>query len=250
MLKEERQQLILTALKTKGRVVAAELSQHFDVSEDTIRRDLRELAEAGQLVRVHGGGLPHSPAVAAYTERLHQAPEAKRAIASAALQLIGDQQVILMDGGTTALQVAQQLPAGLQATIITNSPLIATELARHPGVEIILVGGRVYKHSLVTIGTAAVETLRSLHTDLCLLGVCSLDPEAGITVPDLEEAYVKRAMIAGARQVVALASAEKLGTASTHCVAPITALTHLVTEASVPEEVLDAYRAAGVTIVK
>jgi DeoR/GlpR family transcriptional regulator of sugar metabolism len=134
--------------------------------------------------------------------------------------------------------------------VITNSPLIATELASHPGVEIVLVGGQVYKQSLVTIGTAAVDTLRRLHTDICLLGVCSLDPEAGITVPDLEEAYVKQAMLAGARQVVALASAEKLGTASTHFVAPITALTHLVTDDTVAEETLDGYRAAGVTIVR
>jgi DeoR/GlpR family transcriptional regulator of sugar metabolism len=250
MLKEERQQLILNTLKSNGRVVATELSQRLEVSEDTIRRDLRDLAEAGQLVRVHGGGLPASPATATYAERLHQAPEAKRAIASAALQLIKNGQVILMDGGTTTLQVAQQLPPDLQATIITNSPLIATELAPHPGIEIMLIGGTVYKHSLVTIGTAAVEALRSLHTDLCLLGVCSLDPEAGITVPDLEETFVKRAMIASARQVAALASAEKLGTAATHFVAPITALTHLVTEDSVAEEQLDAYRAAGVTILR
>ncbi len=250
MLKEERQQLILNTLKTSGRVVAAELSQRFEVSEDTIRRDLRELAEAGQLVRVHGGGLPHSPASAPYTERLHQAPEAKRAIAHAALQLIKDDQVILLDGGTTTLQVAQQLPPALRATVITNSPLIAAELAGHLGIETILVGGKVYRNSMVTIGTATVEALRGMHSDVCLLGVCSLVPEAGITVPDLEESFVKRAMIAGARQVVALASAEKLSTASTHFIAPITALTHLVTEAAVPEEQLDAYRAAGVTILK
>lgn len=250
MLKEERQRLILDALTNQGRVVAVELSLRFGVSEDTIRRDLRDLATAGQLLRVHGGGLPHSPATVSYDERLHQSPEAKAAIAQVAVQLISDRQVILLDGGTTTHQVAQHLPPGIRVTVITNSPLIVVELAHHPGIEIILIGGKVYKDSLVTTGAVAVEALRDIHTDLCMLGVCSLHPDVGITVPDLEEAHVKRAMIAGAGQVIALASAEKLDTASTYLVAPITSLTHLVTEGTVSDFILDAYRAMGVTVIK
>lgn len=250
MLKEERQQLILETLKRSGRVVASELSQRFSVSEDTVRRDLRELAEAGHLQRVHGGGLSRSPAEASYRERERHAPQAKESIARAAVRLVQNGQVIVLDGGTTTLAVAQRLPGELRATAITNSPLIAAELANHAGLEVVLIGGCLYKESMVTIGSAVVDTLRGIHADLCLLGVCSLHPELGISVPNLEESSVKRAMIAGAQQVVALADAEKLGTASTYVVAPITALTYLVTERSIPEDTLDAYRASGVTVLK
>lgn len=248
MLKEERHQLILDLLKNNGRVVATDLSRKFEISEDTIRRDLRELADAGQLVRVHGGGLPHSPASASFSERLQQAPEAKKSIARAALQLIHDGQVILIDGGTTNLLVTQQLPESLRATIITNSPMIAVEACRLTHVDVIQIGGRVYKESLVTSGAVAVQALQEMHVDLCLLGVCSLHPDLGITVPDLEEAQVKRAMLQAADQVAALASAEKLGTAATHTVAPISALMYLITDGSVSDEVLDSYRASGVTV--
>jgi DeoR/GlpR family transcriptional regulator of sugar metabolism len=249
MLKEERQQLILDLLTRNGKVVASDLSRKFKISEDTIRRDLRELADAGQLLRVHGGGMPHSPASAPFVERLQQAPAAKKNIAHTALQLVHDGQVILVDGGTTNLSVTQQLPVNLQATVITNSPLIAVEAARLPRVEVIQIGGRVYKDSLVTSGAVTVEAIRGIHVDLCLLGVCSLHPDLGVTVPDLEEAQVKQAMITAADRVAALASAEKLGTAATHIVAPISALTYLITDASVTDEVLDSYRASGVTVL-
>jgi DeoR/GlpR family transcriptional regulator of sugar metabolism len=250
MLTAERRQRILVVLRRDGKVHAGELSLALEVSEDTIRRDLRELAEVGLLQRVHGGALPSSPAAASYAARQQQAPSAKAAIAQAAVRQVRDGQVIILDGGTTALQVAQRLPLDLRATIITNSPPIAVALDEHPSVEVIVVGGRLYKQSLVTVGAVAVEALRAMRADLCMLGVCSLHPEAGISVPDLEESYVKRAMIAGAAEVVALASAEKLGTAAAYVVGPIGELTHLVTERGVSADILAPYRAAGVTVVQ
>jgi DeoR/GlpR family transcriptional regulator of sugar metabolism len=249
MLTAERRQHILATLRRDGKVLASELSAALGVSEDTIRRDLRELAEADLLQRVHGGALPHSPAVASFAARQGQAPAAKQAIARAAAQLVRDGQVIILDGGTTTLQVAQLLPVDLRATVVTNSPPIAIALAEHPQVEVVIVGGRLYKHSLVAIGAGAVETLRAIRADICMLGVCSLHPHDGISVPDLEEAHVKRAMIAGAAEVVALASAEKLGTAAQYIVGPIGDLTHIVTEREIPGEVLAAYQAQGITLI-
>jgi DeoR/GlpR family transcriptional regulator of sugar metabolism len=249
MLSAERRQHILSALQRDGKVLASELSAALHVSEDTIRRDLRELADAGLLQRVHGGALPSSPAAASYAVRQRQSSSAKAEIAQVASQLVRNGQVIILDGGTTTLQVAQRLPADLHATVITNSPPIAVALAEHPNVEVIIIGGRLYKASLVAIGAVVVETLRSIRADLCMLGVCSLHPEVGISVPDLEEAHVKRAMISGAAEVVALASAEKLGTASPYVVGPLSELTHLVTERSVPGETLAPYRALGITVV-
>lgn len=250
MLTAERQQYILATLQRQGKVVASELSTALEVSEDTIRRDLRKLAEAGLLQRVHGGALPSSPAAASYSARQAQSPSAKAAIAQAAAQLVNKGQVIILDGGTTTLQVAQRLPTDLQATVVTNSPPIAVALANHPQIEVLLIGGRLDKASLVSIGAVTIEGFRTIRADLCMLGICSLHPEVGITVPDLEEAYVKRAMIASAAEVVALASAEKLGTATTYTVGPLTELTHLVTEPSVSDELLEPYRALGITIVR
>lgn len=250
MLKDERQQLILDSLRKNGRVLANELSQQFDVSEDTIRRDLRELAEAGQLQRVHGGGLPHSPAAVAYRDRVGKASEAKESIARVAVKLVQPGQVIFLDGGTTTLAVARQVPPGLRATVITNSPIIAAELAGHDVIEIVLIGGRIYKESVVTTGSTAVEFLRAVRADLCMLGVCSLHPDVGITTPDLEEAVMKRTMIEVSSRVAALADLEKLNTVSTHIVAPITALTYLVTEPHISDDALDVYRMAGVTVLK
>ena len=249
MLTVERRQYILELLRRDGKVIATELSATLNVSEDTIRRDLRELAEAGQLQRVHGGALPRSPAAASFAARQRQAPTAKAAIAQVAAKLIRDGQVIILDGGTTTLQVAQRLPLDLRATVVTNSPPIAVALADHSAVEVVVIGGRFYKHSLVAVGAAAVEALRAIRADLCMLGVCSLHPEVGISVPDLEESYVKRAMIAGAAEVVALASAEKLGTAAPYVVGPLDDLTHIVTERALSEEALAPYRKLGITLL-
>jgi DeoR/GlpR family transcriptional regulator of sugar metabolism len=155
-----------------------------------------------------------------------------------------------MDGGTTTLQVAKYLPRDLRATIITNSPPIAMALVDHPAIDVFMVGGQFYKHSLVLVGVEAVEALRSVRADLCLLGICSLHPEVGISVPEREELYTKRAMIASSAEVVALASAEKLYTVAPYIVGPLKDLTHLITESSVSQEQLAPYSQVGITILQ
>src|SRR2546425_1658955 len=142
MLTAERRRSIMQTLQREGKVHATELSRSLHVSEDTIRRDLRELAAAGQLQRVHGGALPRSPASASFTVRQQQAAEAKAAIAQAAVELIRQDQVIILDGGTTSLQVAQHLPYNLRATVITHSPPVALALAEYPEIEIVVIGGK------------------------------------------------------------------------------------------------------------
>jgi DeoR/GlpR family transcriptional regulator of sugar metabolism len=250
MLTAERRRSIMQTLQLDGKVLASALSKSLSVSEDTIRRDLRELAAAGLLQRVHGGALPRSPAAASFSMRQQQATGTKVAIAQAALQLIRQNQVIILDGGTTPLQVAQHLPHDLRATVITHSPPIAQALAEYSAIEVIVVGGKLYRHAMVTVGAAAVEAFHNIRADLCFLGIYSLHPDIGISTIDLEECYVKRAMIASAAEVVALTSSEKLGTASPYIIGPLSELTHLVTERSVAEEVLAPYRALGITIVR
>lgn len=249
MLTAERRQYILEALRRDGKVHASALAEALAVSEDTIRRDLRELADAGLIQRVHGGALPTSGPYLSYSARQEQDVAGKDAIGRAAAQLLRTGQIVILDGGTTTLRVAQHLPADLRATVVTNSPPIAVVLAEHPGVEVVLVGGRLYKDQQVAVGAAAVQTLQMIRADICLLGVCSVHPEVGISVDDLEEAYVKRAMMAASAEVVALATPEKLGTAAPFVVGPIGELTRLITESGTPEHLLAPYRGKGIHVV-
>ena len=249
MLAEERRHQILDRLRRDGKVVAAELTSSLQVSPDTVRRDLAELADAGLLRRVHGGALPPTVGAQAYAVRSGQATEAKAAIAQATSRLLRSGQVILLDSGTTTLEVARHLPHDLHATVITNSPPIAVALAEHPTIEVNVLGGMLDKDARALVGAATIEALRSVRADVLVLGVCSLHPDVGITVAALEESYVKRAMIANAAEVVAVSSADKLGSAGPYVVGPLDELTHLVTEDSVPSAQLAPYRALGIDVV-
>jgi len=250
MLKEERQQYLLDTLRRDGKVVAVEISAALNVSEDTIRRDLNELAEAGLLRRVHGGAVVKALTETAYSSRNQQHTEAKSSIAEAAAQLAQDGQVILLDCGTTTTRLAQLFPRDLRATVITNSPPAVMALAEHPFLEVILLGGTLNKATLATIGAETAAALSRFRADICFLGVNGLHIDAGITDFSYEEVQLKRIMIENSASVVALGSADKLGTVAPFVLAPISSLTHLVTESSVAESELQPYIDLGITVIK
>lgn len=250
MLTAERRQVILERLRQDGKVLSSQLSIDFGVSEDTIRRDLRDMADAGLLHRVHGGALAKSPTAYSYTNRQNQAAQAKEEVAKAAANLVRDGQVVILDSGTTTFLLAQFLPLDLRATIITNSPPIATALAKHTQVEVIMLGGRLIKDLQVVVGAETIAALKQFRVDRCFIGIAGLHPEVGITVYDYEESHVKRTMIATASEIIAVASSEKLGTVAPYVIGQISDLTHLVTESTVSEQVLASYRMFGLTIVQ
>lgn len=229
-------------------MLASDLADEFRVSQDTVRRDLRELDEAGALRRVHGGALPPRGDTSPLPVRARRATEAKASIARRAAQIVSDGDVVVLDGGTTTLELARALPPNLSATVVTNSLPIALALAEHPRIEPIVVGGNVRARSLVTVGAASVASLEGIRADVLFLGVCGLHPEIGITVEDAEEREGKRAMIAGAAEVVGLADHDKLGTALPFVVAPLNAVTKLITSAK-DERVLAPYRALGIEVL-
>jgi DeoR/GlpR family transcriptional regulator of sugar metabolism len=247
MLTAERRQAILGRLERDGKVVASELVASLGVSEDTVRRDLRELADQGLLQRVHGGALPAPPPMGSFARRLEIAHEAKEALATAALPLLAGARVIVLDGGTTPLELARRLPDHFDGTVVTNSPPIAAALAGHRRAEVVLVGGRLLKEDQVAVGAAAVEALRNVRADVCVLGICSLHPEVGVTTLDHEESQVKRAMVAAAGEVIALATADKLRTASPWVVARLSDVDHLVTDGDA--ELTRPFAAAGIDVV-
>jgi DeoR/GlpR family transcriptional regulator of sugar metabolism len=250
MLTAERRQFILDMLKRDGKVVARQLSEELHLSEDTIRRDLRDLADEGLLQRVHGGALPCAPATPIFKVRQEQIFPAKLAIAQAAARIIRDGQVVILDGGSTNVQVARYLARDLHATIITNSPPLTAALEEHPYVEVVLLGGHLYKHSLVTVGPPVLEALHMIRADLYMPGICSIHPEVGMSAENLEEAYVQRAMIACSAEVIALVSPEKLNKAYPYIITPLSELSEIITERGVPDEVLEPYRSLGLTITR
>ncbi|WP_322029342.1 DeoR/GlpR family DNA-binding transcription regulator [Paraburkholderia sp. J76] len=250
MLTDQRKKAILEALKREGQVLAGELSAKFGVSEDTVRRDLRELAAEGLLQRVHGGALPASPAVAPIAERRGMEVAAKRRIAQRAAAMIAPGQVAIVDGGTTSALLVECLPRDLRATIVTHSPGVAVALAEHPAIEVVLIGGKLYKHSVVTVGAAAVEAIAHIHADLYFMGVTGVHAIAGLSTGDFEESYVKRALAARAAETVVLASAAKLNAASPYCIGPIGMAQTIVVERSTEAKLTRPIEAAGVTVVR
>jgi DeoR/GlpR family transcriptional regulator of sugar metabolism len=246
-LKQERQRHLLEVLEREGRVLSSELSVRWGLSEDTIRRDLREMEQGGMLQRVHGGALPRSPGALPYDARRRLDVASKSAIAQRAANLIIEGQTVFIDGGTTTVEIASHLLRDRRATIITNSPPLALALADHSKLDVLLLGGRLLKDARVTVGADTVREIASIRADLCLLGMCSLHPDIGITVGSVEEACVKRAMIATSAEVVGLISHGKMGKILPYVVGPASALTQLITDVS-DEVVLEPYRSQGICI--
>jgi len=250
VLNAERRGRILEALSRDQRVLASELATHFGVSEDTIRRDLRELAEEGLLRRVYGGAVPKSPTSPIYAKRRNESPTAKAAIARAAVKLFRDGQVAFFDAGTSAAEVASHLPLDLKLTIVTNSLPVASVLADHPSSRVVMLGGTVLRETLATVGAEAVEGYRRVRADVCVLGVASLHPEVGVGVYFHEDAEVKRAMVASAAEVIAVAASDKLGTSAPFVVGPLSIVDRLITDAGVSEEAAKVYTDAGIEVVR
>jgi DeoR/GlpR family transcriptional regulator of sugar metabolism len=250
MLTGQRKQYLLDLLHKTGQIVAKTVSQELGLSEDTIRRDLRELASEGRLQRVHGGALPASPAVGDFAARQQLAPDGKVAMGRAAAGLVRAGQVVILDGGTSTLQLARHLPLDLQATVVTHSPTIAVALVEHPSIEVVLIGGKLFKHSVVAVGAAAIEAIARIRADICFIGVTGIHPKAGLSTGDLEESHVKRALIASAAETYVLVSAEKLNAASPYVIVPTAQVSGIIVEPGIAEEALKPYERAGLTVIR
>jgi DeoR/GlpR family transcriptional regulator of sugar metabolism len=249
MLTSQRKALIAARLGRDGEIVAKALAAELDLSEDTIRRDLREMAAEGLLKRVHGGALPLAPALTDFSARQAVATDEKAALGARAAAMITAGHVIFLDGGTTTASLARALPRDIAFTVVTHSPTIACELERHPSAEIVLVGGRLYKHSMVTGGAMALEAIAGLKADIYFMGVTAAHPTQGLTTGDMEEAATKRAIAANAAATYVLLTREKLGLASPWKIAPLSAVTGLIVQEGLDAGALAPYREQEVEIV-
>jgi len=250
MLNEERRRAILEILEREGRVVVTDLVRRFKTSGVTIRKDLEILHEQHRLYRSHGGALPaRESAIADPTlrekEQLHR--EEKSQIAAAAVQLVKEGQVVILDSGTTTTAIARSLRQMRNLTIITNAVNIAAELNGSP-VEVILTGGTLRKNSFSLVGPIAEETLSRLSADLLFLGVDGLDVEHGLSTPNLLESRVNHKMIEVARYRVAVCDSSKFGRRSLSLIAPASAIQQVITDAGIPKNDLKYLKQAGVHV--
>jgi DeoR/GlpR family transcriptional regulator of sugar metabolism len=249
MLVDERREVLLTRLSVDGKLIARDLALEFGISEDSIRRDLRDLAGAGLLQRVYGGALPASPALADYSSRMTVESESKQRVAALAASLIKPGSRVILDGGTTTLAVVNALAPTLVATVITHSPTIAAALVEHPRIDVFLIGGQLFKHSAVTCGAAAVEAACSISADLFLLGVTGVHPTEGLTTGHLDEAAMKRLLATRAAETYALASREKLGAASPYKVLALEQVAGLIFDSPPQNPVIRELSSGGIQML-
>ncbi|MBT2533856.1 DeoR/GlpR transcriptional regulator [Arthrobacter sp. ISL-48] len=249
MLAAERHTLLLARLAQEGKLVAKEIAAELGLSGDSVRRDLRELASAGLCQRVYGGALPVSPAIADYAARAAVQPESKNLVARCAARLIDPGSTVILDGGTTTLAVVRALAPSLSCTVVTHSATIAAELVSHAGIDVFLLGGRLFKHSAVTCGAAAVEAAQTISADLFLLGVTGVHATEGLTTGDVDEAAMKRALASRAADTYVLASAEKIGVASRYRVLPTSEIAGIITDQPHEDPTLSELQRNGTTLI-
>jgi DeoR/GlpR family transcriptional regulator of sugar metabolism len=228
VLAEQRKEHLLRILEREGRVVAKSAATELGVSEDSIRRDLRELTAVGACVRVYGGALPAPPADRPVTERRALATESKQRVARDACRRIQPSSTIVLDAGTTALAMAAMLPSGL--TVFTPSPEVAIAVADHCDARVVMLGGELMRHSMVAGGALALEAVAHIGADALFLGATGVHPDHGITTGELDDAVTKRALVQRSSEVYVLASEEKIGAVSRFPIIGFDAVTEVVVD--------------------
>ena len=236
MLKEERQTWILNKLHTSGKVVVSHLAGELKVSEDTIRRDLLDLDQKGQLKRVFGGAIPLEKPVINFFDRETADVALKQQLAMRALEFLEPDQLVAIDGSSTNLQFAKNIPDNLKLTVLTNSYSIAHVCSLKEQIRVIILGGDLLKNSMTTVGEVAAAQAAAYHPDLCFMGVYAIHPEYG---------SIKRQLIRSSSRVIALVNPIKLNTVSRYQVCGIEDFTTLITDGNVPQEMASRYKNRG-----
>jgi DeoR/GlpR family transcriptional regulator of sugar metabolism len=247
MLKKERQEFILHQLNLHNKILCADLSNKMGVSDDTIRRDLQELALEDKLIKVHGGALSKSFHTA-FDRKMVYNLEDKHIIAQKTAALVQSGMYILTSGGTSILEFAKSLDSNLNATFFTCSLNAAIEFAHHPSIEVVMIGDKVSKDSMLTTGASAVQTIESIQADLCILGINSLDTQFGLSENDWEVVQIKKAMIKASKKTICIGISEKLNSQQKIKVANLDEIDILITELDPNDPTLLPFKHKGLTI--
>jgi DeoR/GlpR family transcriptional regulator of sugar metabolism len=251
LLKGERHKRIRRLIEDNGRATVAELSVLFGVSEATIRRDLEEMDERGWIRREHGGALCADRATAEppILQRVAEQESEKRRIGRAAAQLVQDGETIFIGSGTTTLEVARNLGAVENLTVITNALNIVTELVNCSGITLIVIGGLLRPSELSLVGHLTEQALKELRADKVFLGMRAVNIQDGLTNDYLPETMTDRAIIGIASEVILAADHTKFGRVSTSRVAPVTAVDIIVTDDEVPDTIIHQFEELGIRVI-
>ncbi|MGV9738962.1 DeoR/GlpR family DNA-binding transcription regulator [Nocardia farcinica] len=253
MYAEERQQAIATLVGQRGRVSVADLAERYGVTSETVRRDLAVLDRMGLVRRVHGGAVPAAALTAielGTTEREATHTAEKERIAKAALDYLPPTGgSVLFDAGTTTARIAALLPADRELVGVTNSLPVATRLSGHAGVHLHLLGGRVRGITQAAVGPDTLRVLAGLRVDTAFIGTNALTSAHGLSTPDVDEAAVKRAMVASAHRVVVVADSSKIGREDFVRFAGIDDIDVLVTDSGIPDSVRNELTDSGIEVV-
>ncbi|MCL6268074.1 DeoR/GlpR family DNA-binding transcription regulator [Flagellimonas myxillae] len=249
MQKDKRQDSILEKLQLGGKVSTQQLADELLVSEDTIRRDLNEMAQKGLLAKVHGGAVSSIQKLYYYNDNVVKNQQEKNLIAKKAIPLIKDGMTMIISDGTTNLAFARAIPKDLRATVFTYCLPIAMELTDHPLIEIILLGGKIHKKSMVAVGADVVERCSNLHVDMCFLGTGSIGHEEGITEGSYDVSLIKRAVVSASDKVISLTTSGKLGLKQAFTICKPKQIDVLVTELNPKDTKLSPYKDLGIHLI-
>jgi DeoR/GlpR family transcriptional regulator of sugar metabolism len=242
---------MVKAIQENRQATVSELSQLFNVSEVTIRRDLLELANQGELYRVHGGAIAVSPSAhePPVVKRMGQMDRCKLGIAHAAARLISDGDSVFIGSGSTSVYVARQLTDRKDLTVITNALTVATELASAAGVTVVVTGGMMRPSELSLIGHITEQALLEVRVDKIIIGIPAISVEHGLTNDYLPEVMTDRTIIEMASELILVADHTKFGKVGMAFVAPLTRVTSLVTDSEADEEMLATIEDMGVRVI-
>ncbi|GEP96613.1 DeoR/GlpR family DNA-binding transcription regulator [Chitinophaga cymbidii] len=249
MIKEERHKLIMREINLHNKVLSNDLSALMGVSEDTVRRDLKELVEEGQVIKVHGGAISKSLATPFMKDSTVYAQESKQLIAGKTLSLIKKDMVVLTEGGTTMLEFARAIPDHVTVTFFTISPQVAIMLSEKSNLEVITIGGKLCKNANLHTGSSVINQLSEIRADLCLLGANGFSVEDGLTDVDWEIVQVKKAIVRSARKTAVLCISEKLNSSRRLKICDLNQVDYLVTELSPEHPLMSSYKNESLTVL-
>lgn len=249
MLKEERQKMIIKEINLHNKVLSTDLSLLLKVSDDTIRRDLKELVDSGKILKVHGGAVSPSFVSTFITQTDIYAAGEKKKIAEKAVKLLKNNSIIVTEGGTTMLEFARMIPDHIKATFFTISPQVAITLSEHSNLDVITIGGQLVKNANLHTGSAVINRLAELRADLCFLGANAFSVKDGLTDVDWEVVQVKKALIRCAKKVAVMAISEKLDTVQRLNICGIEKVDYLITELPVSSDFLKPYRNTDLKLI-
>ncbi|MFD2101475.1 transcriptional repressor AgaR [Flagellimonas iocasae] len=247
----ERRMAIITELEQSGKVNVSDLSKNYDVSEVTIRNDLGQLEKKNVLIRARGGAIKVDPVGIDYniSEKNKINIKAKKAIGLRAAGFVNEGDTIMVDSGTTVMELVKNLNERMDLTVITNALNIANQLVKNNNINVIIPGGFLRKKSFSLIGTPAEKSLRYYFCDKLFLGVDGLDIDYGLSTPNIEEAHFNSAMIEMSNQVFVLADSSKIFKRSLAFICDISKINVLVTDSGITKDQVAALENAGVEVV-